>query len=168
MWAGELEKRRSDLSVRHRSGQATLVSAPGDARRRSPSPDPGAPRANRRTPSARRAKAVRVVTRAESLDGITGHHGSLRNLRQQSAVRPPEPKRPVGPARDLIALLVHRPVMPPTEQRKVRERRQASVGPVAEMMPLAEADAAAREAAAPVAIVERSPQGGGNGPGPRP
>jgi hypothetical protein len=35
-------------------------------------------------------------------------------------------------------------------------------------MPLAEADAAAREAAAPVAMLERASQGGGNRPGPGP
>ena len=40
--------------------------------------------------------------------------------------------------------------------------------PVAEMMPLAEADPAAGEAAPPVPRVERPPQGGGNGPGPGP
>ena len=40
--------------------------------------------------------------------------------------------------------------------------------PVAEMMPLAIAHAAAGEAAAPVPMVERSPQGGGNRPGPGP
>jgi len=39
------------------------------------------------------------------------------------------------------------------------------VRPVAEMMPLDEAAAAAGEATASVPMVERSPQGGGNGPG---
>src|SRR5712664_2724672 len=58
--------------------------------------------------------------------------------------------------------------MPATEHYKVRQRGRASLRPVAEMMPLAEADAAPREAAAPVPMVERSPQGGGNRPGPGP
>jgi hypothetical protein len=54
--------------------------------------------------------------------------------------------------------------MPPTEQREVRERGRATMRPVTEMMPLGEADAAAREAAAPVPMVEGSRQGGGNRP----
>ena len=40
--------------------------------------------------------------------------------------------------------------------------------PVAEMMPLAIAHAAAGESAAPVPMVERASQGGGNRPGPGP
>jgi hypothetical protein len=59
-------------------------------------------------------------------------------------------------------------MVPPTEQRKIREGCRAAVRPVAEMMPLAEGEAAPREAAAPVPMVERAPQGGGNRPGPRP
>src|SRR5712691_8028369 len=55
--------------------------------------------------------------------------------------------------------------MPAAEQREVRERGRAPLRPVAEMMPLAEADAAPREAAALIPMVERSPQGGGNRPG---
>src|SRR5713101_5712423 len=114
------------------------------------------------------ANALRVMTRAESLDGITEHRSRQLHLRERAAVRPSELKRPVGPARDLVALLVHRAVMPATEQREVRERGRAPVRPVAQVMPLAEADAAAREAAALVPMVERSPQGGGNRPRPRP
>jgi len=102
------------------------------------------------------AKAVRVVTSAESLDGITDHSGSRRHLRQRVAVRPPEPKSPVGPARDLVALLVHRSVMPAAEQGEVGECGRAPVGPVAEVMPLGEAQAAPREAAALIPMVERS------------
>src|SRR5712692_909059 len=58
--------------------------------------------------------------------------------------------------------------MPAAEEREVRERGRAALRPVAEMMPLAEAHAAAREAAALVPMVQRSPQGGGNRPGPGP
>ena len=65
------------------------------------------------------AKALRVVTRAESLDGIIGHSARRRYLRQRAAVRPPEPERPVGPALGLVTLLVHRPVMPAAEEREV-------------------------------------------------
>jgi hypothetical protein len=113
-------------------------------------------------------KALRVVTCAELLDGISGHGSRRRHLRQRAAVRPPEPEGPVGPPRDLETLLVHGPVMPAAEQREVRQRRRAPVRPVAEMMPLAIAHAAAREAAAPVPMLEGPPQGGGNRPGPGP
>ena len=87
---------------------------------------------------------------------------------KRPAVRPPEPERPVGPARDLIPLLVDGAVMSAAKKREVGERGGAAVGPVAEMMPLAEADPAAGEPARPVPMVERPPQGGGDGPGPGP
>src|SRR6266545_4638170 len=102
-------------------------------------------------------EALRVVTCAESPDGITEHCSRRRHLRQRAPVRPLESKRPVGPARDLVALLVNGAVMPAAEERQVRERRRAAVRPVTEVIPLAEADAAAGEAAAPVPMVERAP-----------
>ena len=100
---------------------------------------------------------MRVVTPPKSLDGISGHLGRRRHLRERSAVRPPEPKRPVGAARDLIALLVDGAVVPPAEQREVRERRGPSLGPVMDVMALAKAHPAAGEAATPVPMVERPP-----------
>ncbi len=106
------------------------------------------------------------MSHPESLEGLLWHRGRHRHLRQRSAIRPPESQSPVGPARDLITLLVHGPVMPPAEEREVRERCRTAVRPVAEMMPLAEAAAAAGEAATPVTMVEGSTQGGGNRPGP--
>src|SRR6266567_9373861 len=53
MRASEFEKRRSDLRVRNRSGQETLVCGPGGEGRRSPKAHSTVPRASRRTPSAR-------------------------------------------------------------------------------------------------------------------
>jgi hypothetical protein len=102
------------------------------------------------------AKALRGVTSTESSDGITGHRGRHWHLRQRVAIRPPELERPVGPARHLEALLVHRAMMPGTEHREVGQRRRAPVRPVANVMSLAEADPAAREPAAPVPSVERA------------
>jgi hypothetical protein len=64
------------------------------------------------------------------------------------------------------ALLVDRAVVAATEQGEVVERGRAAVGPVAQMMALAEAKPAAREAAAPVAVEQSPPQRGGNGAGP--
>ena len=79
-------------------------------------------------------KAPRVVTRPQSLDGIRGHRGGRRHLGQRPTIRPLEPQRPVRSPRDLVTLLVHRPMMPPTEQRKVRQRGRAALGPVAQMV----------------------------------
>src|SRR5688572_6150372 len=75
------------------------------------------------------AKSLRVVLRAERLDRIGGHCGRGRNVWEQLAVRSPELKRAVGLSIDLIALLVHRAVVPATEQREVRERGRAPLGP---------------------------------------
>src|SRR2546425_570054 len=57
-------------------------------------------------------------------------------------------------------------MMSATEQREVRERGRAPVGPVTEMMPLGEAESAPWEAAALVPMVEGPPQGRRNRPGP--
>jgi hypothetical protein len=65
------------------------------------------------------AKAMRGVAGAECRDGISGHHGRCRHLGQRVSIGPSELERPVGPARDLEALLVHRAMMPATEQREV-------------------------------------------------
>ena len=67
-------------------------------------------------------EALRVVTRAERLDGVFGHRSRRRHFGKRVAVRSPELQRPVGQARDLVALLVHRPMMPPTEQEEIRQR----------------------------------------------
>jgi len=69
---------------------------------------------------------------------------------------------------DLIALLVDRAVVPATEQREVRERGWAALRPVTDVMPLAEPEPAAREAATLVPVMERAPQRRGNRPGPGP
>jgi hypothetical protein len=66
-----------------------------------------------------KSKALRVVTRAERRDWITGHRRRRRHLRQRVTVRPPKLQLSVGPARDLEALLMHRAMMPGTEQREI-------------------------------------------------
>jgi hypothetical protein len=58
---------------------------------------------------------------------------------------------------ELVALFVDGAVMPATEQGKIRERRGAPLGPVTDVMALAEANPTAREAAAAVAMVEGPP-----------
>ena len=58
------------------------------------------------------AKALRGVTGPEHLDGVFWHRSRRRHVRQRPAVGPPEAEGAVGPARELIPLLVHRAVMP--------------------------------------------------------
>jgi hypothetical protein len=50
----------------------------------------------------------------------------------------PELQRAVGLSGDLIALFVHGPMMPPTEQREIQERRRAAGRPMTNVMALAE------------------------------
>ena len=108
------------------------------------------------------AEPLRGMARPKELNRICGYHGRRWDVGQRSPVRPPEMKRAVGPARDLVALLVHRAVMPATGQREVRERGRATVRPVPDVMPLADGHAATREAASPVPCLERPPERGRN------
>ena len=54
-------------------------------------------------------------------------------------------------------------MMPTTEHREIRERRGASVSPVADVMTLAEPQSTAREAASAIAMMQRAPQRRRNG-----
>ena len=97
------------------------------------------------------------MTPLESADRIGGHLGRWWDLGQGSAIRPTKPKRAVEPAMDSVALLVDRAVMPATEQREIGKRRRSPFCPVAEMVPLREADAAAGKATTSIAMIERPP-----------
>ena len=72
---------------------------------------------------------------------------------QRSSVRSPEPQLAVGPSFHLISLLVHGAVMAATEHREIRECGGTALSPVADVMPMTERDAAAREPTAAVAMV---------------
>ncbi len=111
-------------------------------------------------------KPLGVVLRDEGLDRIERHFGGRRNLGQELAIRSAEAKRAVRLSIELIALLVDGAMVPATEQGQIRERGGAAVGPVTDVMAVAEPDPAAWEAAAAVAMVERSPDRRGNRPGP--
>ncbi len=111
---------------------------------------------------------LRGVPRPEGLDRIRGHRDRRRDLGQGLAVRPPERERAVGLSIDLVAFLVDRAVVPATEQREVRERGGAAFGPVAHVMPLAQREPAAREAAPAVPVLKRSAQCRGDRPRPGP
>ena len=114
------------------------------------------------------SKSQRFVPRPQSRDRIRGQRDRRRDVGQQAAVRPPEPERAVGLGIDAIALLVDRAVVSATEEREVGERGRAALRPVADVMPLAQRQPAAREAAAAVAMVKRAPQRRRNRPRPRP
>ena len=80
------------------------------------------------------------------------------------AVRAPELKLAIRLSSNLVTLFVHGAMVAPTEHGQVRKRRRPSLSPVADVVALAEAHAAAREATAAVAVVERAAQGWGNRP----
>jgi len=65
------------------------------------------------------AKALGVVTRPELRDRISDPRRRLRHLRQCAAVRPPELKGTVGPARDVETFFVYGTMMPTAEQREI-------------------------------------------------
>jgi len=95
------------------------------------------------TPASTRRPRVDVdsvpdVRGPKGVNRIGGHHRRRRDVGQHSAVRPPELQRAVGLSGHLIALFVHCAMMPPTEQREIRERRRAARRPVTDMMALAE------------------------------
>ena len=103
------------------------------------------------------AQPRRVVPRAENVERITAHRGRRRDIGQGPSIRPPELERAIGLSFDLVALLVDRAVVPAAERGEVRQGRGASLGPVANVMALAEPPAAAGEATAAVAMVKCPP-----------
>jgi len=87
-----------------------------------------------------------------------GHCSGRRNLRQQSAVRPPEAELSIGLSFHLVALFVDRAMVPATEHHEIRQCRRASMRPVPDVMSLTERPATAREAAAVIAMLKRAPE----------
>src|SRR5436309_852081 len=118
---------------------------------------------------ARRPRvALRVVPRPEGPDRIVRYRRGRRDRGQGSAVWSPERERAIRVSLHLVALLVDRAVVAVAEQREVRERGRATLRPVAHVMPLAQREPAAREAAALVPVVKRPPQRWRDRPGPGP
>src|SRR3989442_7966943 len=101
--------------------------------------------------------AVCPVARTQRVHGIERYRGRRRDLGQDMTVRATEAKLAIGLSSELIAFFVNGAVMPATEQGEIRERRGPAIGPVTDVMALAEANPAAREATAAVAMVERAP-----------
>jgi hypothetical protein len=100
---------------------------------------------------------VRGVLRPKRLYRIGRQRRRQRHLGQRPAIRSPELKRPIGQSLDLVALFVNCAVMAMAEYDEVLQRRRAALRPVPHVMPLAEPDVPAREAAALVPMVQRPP-----------
>src|SRR5438874_1218689 len=96
------------------------------------------------------AEPLRLVPRPEGLDGIGGDRSGRRHLGQEPPVRTPEVELAVRLSIHLVALLVDRPVVPATKQGEIRQRGGSPLGPVTDVVALAEPHATAREAAAAV------------------
>ena len=101
-----------------------------------------------------KVEPLSVVHREQRVDGIARHRDERRNVRQWPAVRSPEAELSISLSLHLITLFVHRAVMAATQQRQIRQRGGASVGPVANVMALTERSCAAGEAAAPVPVLQ--------------
>ena len=100
-------------------------------------------------------KPLRVVPCSQDVHWIAGHSRRRRDLGQKPAVRAAEPQLTVRLSIELVALLVNGAVVPATEHGEIRERRGAPLGPVADVMALADSYSAARETAAAVSMMER-------------
>jgi hypothetical protein len=97
-----------------------------------------------------------LVAQAELLHGIGRHRRRQRDLGHELAIRATELKRAVRLSIELIAFLMNGAVVPATKHGEIRERGGASIGPMPDVMALPEPNSAAREAAATVAMVERT------------
>ena len=103
------------------------------------------------------SELLRLVLRSQDADGISRHRGRRRDFGQEPAVRATEPELAVRLSVHLISLLVHGAVVAATEQCEIRERGGPAVSPVTDVMALTEPNAAPREAAATVSMLQRTP-----------
>ena len=101
-------------------------------------------------------QALGGVSRPQDRNRISGPCSGGRHLGERAAVRPTELERPVWPPRRLVALFVHRAVMPTAEQSQIRERRGPALRPVVEMMGLNDPHSAPGKATGPVSMQERA------------
>ena len=99
-----------------------------------------------------------VVVRFDGSDRVSRSLRRARHIRYHATVRAAEAKLTIRLSIHLIALLVNGAVMPATEQDEVRERGGAALSPVADVVSLAKAAVAAREATAAVTMEQRPPQ----------
>ena len=100
----------------------------------------------------------RFVLRSDVAHGVGGSLRRTRNIRHDATIRTTEAKLTVGLSIDPIALLVDGPVVAAAEQHEVREGGGPALCPVSDVVGLAEAAVATREAAAAVPMKQRAPQ----------
>lgn len=97
----------------------------------------------------------RFVSRPDRVRGISRNLGRRRDGGNRPAAGMPELQVAVRLTLDLVASFVDRAVVPATQQGQVRLRRGATLGPVMYVVALPEPRAAAGEATALVAVLER-------------
>src|SRR6266850_3390194 len=102
------------------------------------------------------SKSVVLIPRSDDGHRIRRQIDGPRHLRNDPAVGVLELQLAVRLAFDLVALLVDRAMVSPTEHREVRECRGAALRPVTDVVSLTEPHATAREATALVAVMERA------------
>ena len=102
-------------------------------------------------------ESVPDVRGAEGLKRIGGHHRRWWDIGKQPPVRATELQRAIRLSDELVTLFVNASMMPPTEQREIRERRRTAGRPMTDVMPLADPYSAAREAAAAIPVLECPP-----------
>src|SRR5262249_5103381 len=113
------------------------------------------------------AQAFGFIPRADHRRRIATYLRPTRDLRQKITVRPSEAKLAIRSSLDLVAFLMNGAMVPTAEQGEVRERGGPAVGPVLNVMALAETSPTAGESAAAVSVMERSPDRRRNRAGPR-
>ena len=100
----------------------------------------------------------RIVVHPHRAHGVGWRRRRTRHIGHDPTIRVVKSQLTIGRALDPIAFVVDRAMMTPAEQHQIRLCRRAAVGPVADVMRLAEAPVAAREATAAIAIEERPSQ----------
>jgi hypothetical protein len=98
-----------------------------------------------------------LMSRPQKPHRIAGDCDGVRDLREKLSVRTSKPELAAGQSFHLVALFVNCTVMPTTQQREIGERRGAAMRPVMNVMSLADADTAAREATTVVSVVQCAP-----------
>ena len=103
------------------------------------------------------ADTCRRVPSANLCRGVPWCLGSRWDRWQHVAVRPAELEPAIVASLDLKAFFVNGSVVPATQQNEVGERGGAALGPVFDVMSLAEGEITAWEAAAVIAEGHRAP-----------
>jgi len=90
--------------------------------------------------------------------GIVGHLRMRGNPRKNPPVRTSKLELAVGLSSELIALFVNRAMVAAAKHGQIRERGGPALRPVTDMMALAKAHSAAREATATVSMMQHPPK----------